>query len=344
MSGGFSAADPGTALARFLIGALDARSVTVGRFAKLSGGAIQENWAVDATVNGGPHAGKLALVLRTDAPSGVAVSHGRAHEYAILRAAHGAGVTVPEPLALCEDRSVLGKPFYVMRRVAGTAAGHIVTRDDKWKGDRGALAERLGRELAKLHRIVPPVDSLAFLTMPKPSPAAAAIADYRHWLDGYRDPRPALEWGLAWLAERAPALDGMVLCHRDFRTGNYMVDEHGLTGVLDWEFAGWGDAMEDVGWFCARCWRFGQTAREAGGITDRAAFYRGYEAEGGRRIDPARVAFWEAMAHARWAVIALQQGERHVSGSEPSLDLALTGRRVAELEWELLRMTQPEAA
>lgn len=344
MSGGFATADPGPALARFLIGALKARSVTVGRIAKLSGGAIQENWAVDATANGGPHAGRLALVLRTDAPSGVAVSHGRAHEYAILRAAHAAGVAVPEPLALCEDRGVLGKPFYVMRRVAGTAAGHVLTRDDKWKGDRDALAERLGRELAKLHRIVPPVDGLAFLSVPKPSPSLAAISEYRHWLDGYRDPRPALEWGLAWLAERAPPADTLVLCHRDFRTGNYMADEHGLTGILDWEFAGWGDPMEDVGWFCARCWRFGQTSREAGGIADRAAFYRGYEAEGGRKIDPIRVAFWEAMAHARWAVIALQQGERHVSGHEPSLDLALTGRRVAELEWELLRMTRPEAA
>ena len=61
-------------------------------------------------------------------------------------------------------------------------------------------------------------------------------------------------------------------------------------------------------------------------------------------VDRARMHYWEAMAHARWAVIALQQGERHISGAEPSLDLALTGRRIAELEWELLRMTQPVAA
>jgi hypothetical protein len=47
------------------------------------------------------------------------------------------------------------------------------------------------------------------------------------------------------------------------------------------------------------------------------------------------------MAHARWAVVALQQGERHVSGDEASLALALTGRRIAELEFELLRRTSP---
>ena len=58
-------------------------------------------------------------------------------------------------------------------------------------------------------------------------------------------------------------------------------------------------------------------------------------------IDAAAIAYWETMAHARWAVVALQQGERHVSGDEASLALALTGRRIAELEFELLRRTSP---
>jgi aminoglycoside phosphotransferase (APT) family kinase protein len=344
MKPGFTTADPAAALARFLTSALGARSAGVTRLAKLGGGAIQENWAVDATVQGGPRSGTHALVLRTDSPSGVAVSHDRAREFAILQAAHGAGVAVPEPIALCRDAKVLGKPFSLMRRIAGTAAGHVITRDDKWHGDRAALAARLGRELAKLHRIVPPRDDLGFLEQPQPTPALASIAAYRAWLDTYRDPRPALEWALAWLAEHAPSTAQVALCHRDFRTGNYMVDDAGLTGILDWEFAGWSDPDEDIGWFCAKCWRFGQTAREAGGVAPRAAFLAGYEAESGRNVDRGRMHYWEVMAHARWAVIALQQGERHVSGAEPSLDLALTGRRIAELEWELLRMTRLEAA
>ncbi len=332
-------------LAAWLAAALRARQATIERAGRLSGGAIQENWSLDVVLDGGPRAGQLGLVLRTDAASGVAASHDRAHEFAILSAAHGAGVAVPEPLALEADGTVLGKPFYVMRRMAGTAAGHILTRDDKWRGDRAALVERLGEELAKLHSVMPPRSDLAFLSLPDPSPARAAIADYRGWLDRYDEPRPALEWGLSWLAARSPPLGELVLCHRDFRTGNYLADaEAGLTAILDWEFAGWGDPMEDVGWFCAKCWRFGQNDREAGGMASRVDFYRGYERVSGRRIDPAAVRYWEIMAHARWAVIALQQGWRHVSGAEPSLDLALTGRRAAELEYELLRLTAPEDA
>lgn len=329
-------------LARFLTVALGARHVTIDAIDRLSGGAIQENYGLDLSVADGPHAGSHRLVLRMDAPSGVAVSHSRAQEFAILRAVHAAGVKIPEPIALCADAGVLGRPFYLMRRLAGTAGGHILTRDDKWAGDRVTLAFELGRQLATLHKLHPPQAGLDFLPMPVGSPARAAVAEYRAWLAKYREPRPALEWGLAWLDAHAPSQTGLVLCHRDFRTGNYLVDAHGLSGVLDWEFAGWGDPAEDLGWFCAKCWRFGVNAREAGGVGARADFYRGYQSVAGGTIDPQRVAYWEIMAHARWAVIAIQQGERHVSGDEPSLSLALTGRRVAELEYELLRMTAPE--
>jgi aminoglycoside phosphotransferase (APT) family kinase protein len=337
-------ADQSAALGPFLARALGASRVAVTNFARLGGGAIQENWALDVDVEGGAHSGSQSFVLRTNSPSGVAVSHSRADEFALLSAAHAAGVTVPEPIALCADESVIGKPFYVMRRVAGTAAGHILVRDDKWRGDRAVLAGRLGRELARIHTIKPGPGVLGFLKPVGENPARAAIAAYRAWLDTYRQPRPALEWGLRWLDRNAPPKGEIVLCHRDFRTGNYMVDESGLTGILDWEFAGWGERMEDLGWLCAKCWRFGANSREAGGVGARAEFYRGYEAESGVRVDDSAVRYWETMAHARWAVIALQQGWRHLSGAERSLDLALTGRRVAELEYELLRLTVPGGA
>jgi len=35
----------------------------------------------------------------------------------------------------------------------------------------------------------------------------------------------------------------------------------------------------------------------------------------------------------------LQQSMRHRSGTEPSLELALIGRRLAELEYECLKLT-----
>jgi aminoglycoside phosphotransferase (APT) family kinase protein len=141
---------------------------------------------------------------------------------------------------------------------------------------------------------------------------------------------------LSWLEGNAHDTWDITLCHADYRTGNYMVDAGELTGILDWEFATWSDPAEDLGWFCARCWRFGAWSREAGGVGERADFYRGYEQVSGNTVDHHRVRYWEIMAAVRWAVIALQQAERHLSGEQSSLELALTGRMVPEMELDLL--------
>jgi aminoglycoside phosphotransferase (APT) family kinase protein len=328
------------ALSRFLAQAAGARSVQIQEARILSGGAIQENWLIDARIEGGPHDGLLQAVLRCDSPSGVSVSHGRAQEFALLRVAFEAGVTVPEPLWLCLDRDVMGRPFFIMRRIAGTAAAHAMVKDLALGGNRQQLTERLGRELARIHSIRPPQAALDFLPWYDEAPGLYGVGKYRRFLDQHHTPHPALEWGLRWLERQAPPRGQITLCHRDFRTGNFMADAQGLTGILDWEFAGWSDPLEDLGWFCAKCWRFGKNQLEAGGIGQREDFYRGYEAESGRRIDRAQVQYWEVMAHMNWAIIALQQAQRHTSGEEESLLLALTAHIVPELELEILIMTE----
>ncbi|MDD2058386.1 phosphotransferase family protein [Pseudomonas putida] len=328
-------------LAEYLATTSHASSAQLTTVRLLSGGAIQENWLVDAEFSDGPHAGIQALVVRSDAASGVASSHGRAQEFALVKAAYDAGVTVPEPLSLCTDVRVLGRPFFVMRRIQGTASAHLICRPGSpWGGDRGELAERLGREMARIHSIRLPHPELEFLPSYDQAPSLYLIEKYRAFLDSHHTAYPALEWGLRWLERHAPQRDLVVLCHRDLRTGNYMVDENGLTGIIDWEFAGWSDPLEDIGWFCAKCWRFGQDALEAGGIGEREAFYRGYEVESGRTIPREHVRYWEVMAHLHWAIVSIQQAERHQTGEENSLLLALTGHITPQLEWEILNMTE----
>ena len=329
------------ALARFLAEASGAATVEITGLAPLRGGAIQENWAVDAYISGGAFAGEQRLVLRTAAPTGVAASLGRIEEFAVLEAAFAAGVTVPEPLCATDDLEIMGKPFFTMRRVKGTAAAHRITRDPVLDPALPMIAERLGRELARIHTIRPPRADLAFLAPHEKVGPAHQIAGFCAYLDGHPTPRPVLEWGIRWLETHIPPPTDPVLCHHDFRTGNYMLDGIALTGILDWEFSGWGDPHEDIGWFCSKGWRFARLDREAGGIADRAPFYHGYESESGRPVDPRRVFFWEVLASIRWAVIALQQSDRYMIGGERNLDLALTGRRASECELEILMLLDP---
>ena len=341
---GGAADDRRAALVRYLAAENGAGRVEIVGLAPMRGGAIQENWALDAVFSGGRLAGNQRLVLRTAAPTGVAASLGRREEFAVLKAAFAAGVTVPEPLFATDDPAVFGRPFFVMRRVGGTAAAHRITRDAALDPALPAIAERLGEELARIHAIRPPRADLAFLPAYEDVGPAQQIAGFRAYLDRHPAPRPVLEWGIRWLATHLPPATDPVLCHHDFRTGNYMLDGAGLTGILDWEFAGWGDPHEDIGWFCCKGWRFARLDREAGGITDRAPFYDGYEGASGRSIDPERVFFWETLASVRWAIIALQQSDRYIVGGERNLDLALTGRRATECELEIMMRLDPEGA
>lgn len=328
---------------RFLADAAGASHVEILDMRPLQGGAIQENWLLDVRIGSGQFEELDRLVLRTDAPTAVAVSLNRVQEFRLLTVAQEKGVTVPRPLWLCEDSGVLGRPFYLMQWVAGDAAGHRLVKDNGPVRDKEGLARQLGVELGKIHRIRPPMPDLDFLHMPDPDPVCQSIENYRRYLDESGRSSPALEWGLRWSELHAPESEEVVLVHQDFRTGNYLANENGLTAILDWEFCSWGAPMSDVAWFCAKCWRFGRDDREAGGIAGRGPFYDGYETTSGRKIDHEAVVFWEVMAHIRWAVIALQQGDRFEIGGEASLELAMIGRvRGAELAYEILRMTPPE--
>ncbi len=304
------------AVAAWLAAKTGANEVTVARMALLGGGAIQENWALDVACRGGRLDGAHELVLRTDARSRVAVSWDRAQEYKILEVAFRAGVTAPEPIALCEDPAVIGRPFYLMRRVPGEARGFRLVRDP-WLREHGdMLAARLGAELAKLHRVTPPVPGLEFMPVPQGPAALARVAEHRAHLDVMGSAECVLEWALAWLDRHAPPEVPPLLLHGDFRTGNYLVDAGRLTAVLDWEFAHWGDPLEDLGWMLGKYWRFGAYEREAGGIGSREALLAGYEAEAGHAIDRAAVPYWEVMGTVRWAVIALMQAARHYIDAE----------------------------
>lgn len=324
------------ALAAWLAGVLDARRVSFAEAALLGGGAIQENWRLVSDVEGGPREGRHAWVLRTDPAARISLSLDRAAELGVLEVARKAGVAVPEPIARCADPEVVGAPFLIQAFVPGVAQARRIVRDPARKDFGESLAERLGAELAKIHSITPPRDGLGFLPIPMLPPARNEVAKLRNALTTAAEPRPALEYVLSWLDAHAPEPEPITLVHGDFRTGNYIVNEGRLSVVLDWEFAHWGDRHEDIGWMTARCWRFGNDACEAGGIGSREAFYQGYRSAASLPFDETLIPYWEIMAAAKWATVAVLQGDRYRKGSEASIELALTGLMPPEMELDAL--------
>lgn len=321
-------------------------SAAITAMKPLTGGACQDNYLIDLEINGGPAEGRYGLVMRTDKGGSLFASLSRADEFKVCEMAFRAGVKTPEPLWLETERSVTGNPFYFMRRISGSANGRFVVKDPSIAEARKRLPAELARGLASIHSIKPEdckdpalMQKLGRL-LPGEYIASRSVAELRGEIDKLKEPHPALELILNWLDANAAAVSDPVLVHGDFRTGNFMVSPAGLEGIVDWEFAHFGDRHEDISWLCMKDWRFGKVAKEVGGFTDRSIFYEEYEKASGVRVDPERVRYWEIMGNARWACGCAGQAERHLSGQDRGIELASIGRRGCEMEMEALRLIE----
>lgn len=315
-----------------------AATVRIETASLLNGGAVQENWRLDVDVAGGTHAGRHAWVLRTDGAHKLALSIDRDAEAAAILAAKAAGVPVAEPIVRCSDATVIGRPFLIQRFVDGIAQARRIVRHGDLAAFGDELARDLGRTLARIHSVTPAEGVLPAFPIPMLPAAKVEAARLRKALAEASQPRPALEYVLAWLDANAPRTSQVTLVHGDYRTGNYLLDGTRIAAILDWELAHWGDPMEDVGWLCARCWRAGndEPHQEAGGVGSRRAFYDGYNGIAARKIDEAVIPYWEVMAAAKWAVLAVLQGDRYLVGGETAIELALTGAMAPEMEFDAL--------
>ena len=195
-----------------------------------------------------------------------------------------------------------------------------------------SLAHQCGEAFARLHTIG---EAQAPASLPRLS-HTAYVDDLEAKLDALDNVRPAVRAGLAWLRANPVPEAPITLVHADFRNGNMVVDDNGLAAVLDWELAQVTDPMQDLAWMC-RTWRFGNDAKPVGGFGSVAALRSGYESAGGSWRDDA-IHWWSvAMClvgdRPRWSGYRINQ-----RGLTDAIMLAASGRRVPELEYDLLRL------
>jgi len=242
-----------------------------------------------------------------------------------MTAARLAGVPVAE--IYDHGEGALGQAYLLMERLDGETIPRRLLRDEAYAAVRPGLARRLGEVLARIHQVDP--DAVPGL------PHLDALGQLTGLYEAFAEPRPALEIGLRWLAEHRPAPVPETLVHGDFRTGNLMVGEDGLHGVLDWELTHCGDPRQDLGWLCTKAWRFGSPS-PVGGFGTRADLMAGYAAGGGTPPDAETQRWWELYGTVRWALLCRRQAERFLAEGERSIELAVLGRRVCEQEWDVL--------
>ena len=185
-------------------------------------------------------------------------------QFAIMQAMHASGeVLVAEPLWIEHDASILGKPFFVMRKAVGRVPVSIppYAREgwvkDATDAQRRILWESGVRQLAAIQRV--PLSAAPFLV--GPAHASSGLAQewdkycrFVRWLKaegaapGYI---AVLERGLARLDGCRPANQPEGIVWGDARLGNMMFGpDFRVVAVMDWEQPSLGGALHDLAWFC----------------------------------------------------------------------------------------------
>jgi aminoglycoside phosphotransferase (APT) family kinase protein len=288
----------------------------------LSAGASRLSWSLDAVVAGEP---RELVLQRQRVPGQGNCDVGT--EVRLLRAAAACGVPVPEVVAHDPVGTGVGGGFVVTTRVEGATLARVIQRDDAYAAARATFAADCGRILAAIHAV--PVPDVAPLDGTDRLDRLAAT------MDSLTVRRPAFEYALRRLRSSRPPARPVALVHGDFRLGNLVMGPDGVRAVLDWELAHLGDPVEDLGWLSARPWRFGGPA-PVGGIGDADALLAAYRSHGGAAVPPAELRWWQVYGALQWGVYCLLQAQVHLSGYFPSVELAVVGRRAAEMEYEVL--------
>jgi aminoglycoside phosphotransferase (APT) family kinase protein len=160
-------------------------------------------------------------------------------------------VLVPKTILFCDERSVVGTPFYLMERLEGRVFAEYALPGVA-PGERQLMYASFAETLARLHNL---------------DPAAIGLADYgkagnyfsrqiARWTRQSRlsrgRPNADIEWLIDWLPKHIPEDEETSIVHGDYRIGNVMFHarEPHIVAVLDWELSTLGHPSADLAHSC----------------------------------------------------------------------------------------------
>ena len=199
--------------------------------------------------------GGARVVLRRPPPPPLPPSaHDVIREARIKLGLAPAGVRVPRVLAVCEDDSILGVPFYLMEELEGTVlSGENLPPALDTTEERRRIGEELLDGLVELHAVDWEAAGLAI-----GKPTGYLERQLRRWtglweVNATRELNLCVELGER-LAATMPESPPSTVVHGDYRLGNVMIGNRAptqLVGILDWEMATIGDPLADLGYLVA---------------------------------------------------------------------------------------------
>ena len=237
-------------------------------------GRLEGTGPVQVSVLGEGHSNLTFLVRREGAPVDwvlrrppvgplLPTAHDVVREFRVLSllAASPSPVRVPAVVAVCEDPTVIGAPFYLMERTPGTVVRDVLP---DWLADSPAR-HRLGLDLADALAEIHAVDWQPFVQAGIGRPGGYLERQLRRWsgqregiqeaaaaVGGRARALPDYDAVRDWLRAHLPDEGEPAIVHGDYKLDNVIVEHDGpgprVAAAVDWEMATVGDPRADLGY------------------------------------------------------------------------------------------------
>ncbi len=192
------------------------------------------------------------LILRRP-PTGTKAksAHDMSREYYVQRALAEYYPVVPEMVLLCQDESVIGCDFYVMKRIEGIIPRANLPKEINFDElQTRELCTNFIDKLIELHQV--PYEGTDLEKLGKGDGYCQRQVD--GWDSRYEKAKtinvPSFKYVRQWLKDHVPSDSKTCVIHNDWRFDNVILDPENpskIIGVLDWEMATLGDPLMDLG-------------------------------------------------------------------------------------------------
>ncbi len=284
-------------------------------------GFSNETWLLDVAYEDQ----QRSVVLRLEPGSKRLFPDTNVADQVLVLEALAANGEIPVPIVLWHEPSaaVLGRPFYVMDRVAGRIPSDTYLFEG-WVHDLGPLAQAqvqssMIEAMASIHRLDWRAAGLGTLS------SAGLDHQFDYWgsyIEWAGIESPALRAAYDWCVQHRPHHEPPPsLVWGDARLGNLIFAEDlSVRAVLDWEMASIGPAELDVGWHLMLERVAQGFGGELEGFADRSGAVAVYEHVLGRPVS--NLDWYEIWGGVRAAAVNIRLG-RLRSGREPASDPVL---------------------
>jgi aminoglycoside phosphotransferase (APT) family kinase protein len=304
---------------------MDARGLGAGPLEHryISGGSQNEIYEL--------RRGDLHCALRIPPPAAPASrDDGIVREWRIIEALGGTDVPHTEAIAVCTDRSVLGRTFYLMGFVDGWSPMSAHRRWPEPFGSdltaRRGLAFELAEGIARLSKVDWRARGLADLGRPDGF-HDRQVGRWSAFLERIKGrDLPGFDEAAAWLRAHRPLDYVPGLMHGDYQFANVMFGHGGparLVAIVDWEMGTVGDPKLDLAWV-VQSWPEDTSGGDGSvgsyvdmtGMPSRAEVLGYYAKASGRQVDD--IDYYVVLAKWKLAIVLEQTHQR--AASNPKLE------------------------